>query len=86
MRNLSGTRSDGPIIGPYPQIDKESVRKALVKMKKGKASWTFGVVSEMLLDSGYVGIERMTHLFNKIISENKVQENWDTRKLGKLSL
>ena len=32
----------------------------------------------MLLASGDVGIERMTKLFNKIIPETKVPEDWDT--------
>ena len=29
---------DNTIIGPHPQVNEESVRKALHKMKKGKAS------------------------------------------------
>ena len=36
-----------PIVGPQPQIDKMTVKKALSKTKKGKASGTSGVVSEM---------------------------------------
>ena len=67
-----------PIIGPHPQIDEESVRKAFHKMKKVKASRTFGTVLEILLTSGDVGIELITNLFNKIIAENKVPEDWDT--------
>ena len=43
---------NNPIIGSHPQIDTESVRKALNKMKKGKLSRLSGVVSEMLLASG----------------------------------
>ena len=43
---------NNPIIGSYPQIDTEFVRKALNKMKKGKLSRLSGVVSEMLLASG----------------------------------
>ena len=69
---------NNPIIGPHPQIDEESVRKALHKMKKGKASGTSGGVSKMLLASGDVGIERMASLFNKIILENKAPEDCDT--------
>ena len=65
------------IIGPHPQIDEESVRKALHKIKKGKASGTFGILSEMLLASGDVGIEWIKNLLNKIIAENKVLEDWD---------
>ena len=47
-------------IEPHPQIDEESVRNALHKMKKSKASGTSGIVSEILLASGDVGIEQMT--------------------------
>ena len=65
---------NNPIIGPHPQIDEESVREALHKMKKGKASGTSGGVSKMLLASGDVGIERMASLFNKIILENLHQK------------
>ena len=67
-----------PIIGPHLQIDEESVRKALHKMKKDKASTTSGIVSGMLLASGDVGIEQMTNHFNKITSEYKPPEDWDT--------
>ena len=63
---------NNPIIGSHPQTDTESVRKALNKMKKGKLSRLSGVVSEMLLASGDVGIVQMTNLFNKIIAKNEV--------------
>ena len=52
-----------PVIGPCPEIDKESVRTALSKMKNGKASGTSGVVAEMLLAADDKGIERLTNLF-----------------------
>ena len=56
----------------------ESVRKALCKMKKGKASGTSGVVSEMLLASGALGIVQMTNLFNQILRENQIPGDWNT--------
>ena len=40
-------------------------------MKKGRASGTSGVVSEILLASGDLGIEQMTNLFYKTTAENK---------------
>ena len=73
-----GLEVDEPIIGPRPQIDKESVRTALNKMKKGKASGTSGVVTEMLLASGEAGIERMTNLFNRIVDEKEIPAEWNT--------
>ena len=39
-----GFEVDEPIIGPQPQIDKESVGTALNKIKKGKASGTSRIV------------------------------------------
>lgn len=36
-----------PSVGPQPQIDKESVKKALNKMKKAKASGTSGVYQKL---------------------------------------
>ena len=62
---------DEPIIGPRPQIEKESGRTALNKMKKGKASG-------MLLTSGEAGIERMTNLFNQIVDEKELPAEWNT--------
>ena len=55
---------EDPVIEPHPQIDKESVKYALTKIKKGKASGTSGVAIEMLLGSGDAGFKRMTSLFN----------------------
>ena len=51
-------------------------------MKKGKASRISGVVLEMLLVSGKVATEWMTNLFNKIIAESKVPEDWDMSIIG----
>ena len=69
---------DDPILGPPPEIDAQSVRDALAKMKKGKASGTSGVVAEMLLASGEPGIQRLTQLFNKILVDNEIPEDWNT--------
>ena len=43
-------------------------------IKKGKASGTSGVVSEMLLASGDVNIEQMTNLFMKLLQRTKYQK------------
>ena len=67
-----------PIIGPEPQFNSEMVRKALSKMKSGKAAGTSGVVAEMLHASGELGIERLTCLFNSIIKEGRIPDDWNT--------
>ena len=68
-----------PVIGPQPQIDTESVKSALTKMKKGKASETSGVVTEMLLALGDTGLKKMTSLFNCIFKEKRIPSEWDTK-------
>ena len=65
------------VTGPHPQIDKEGLKSALTKMKKGKALGTPGVVMELLLASCDAGLERMTSLFNCILKEKKIPSMWD---------
>ena len=67
-----------PTIGPPPEIATEDVKAALFKMKNGKASGTSGVLAEMLLASGEPGIVRLTKIFNRIIIENRVPNEWNT--------
>ena len=69
---------DDPTIGPCPEITTKEVKDALLKMKRGKATGTSGVAAEMLLASGDLGIERLTKLFNKILADNKIPEDWNT--------
>ena len=66
-----------PKIGPNPLISTQDVQNALKKMKKGKASGMSGVVTEMLLASGDVGIARMTELFNLVITEKVIPDDWN---------
>ena len=47
-------------------------------MKCGKAAGSFGVVAEMLQGFGEVGISHMTDLFNGILDEYKISEDWNT--------
>ena len=68
---------EDPVVGLQPQIDKESVKSALTKMKKDKASGTSGVVTKMLLASGDADLERMTNLFNCILKEKRIPSEWD---------
>ena len=80
--NKKNVSVKNPIVEPHLQTDEESVRKALRKMKKGKAFRTSGVVSEMLLASGKVGTVGIANLFNKIIAENNVPEDCDTNLIA----
>ena len=62
--------------GPSECISEEEVRLAVAAMKCGKAAGPSGVVSEMLKASGDKGISCMTNLFNKVIAEGRIPEDW----------
>ena len=66
-----------PKVGPAPWIDKEDVRTALKKMKEGNAAGVSGIVAEMLKASGEAGLELFTELFNNIVKEDKVPNDWE---------
>ena len=68
---------DSPVEGPAPWISKPVVIKALARMKDGKAAGSSGVVAEMLKASGESGFSTITQLFNSIIYESKIPEDWD---------
>ena len=48
------------------------MKKALKKMKKGKAAGSTGVVSEMMKAAGDLGIEWLTDLCNAIVCEGNI--------------
>lgn len=58
-------------------ITKVEVIEALKKMKTGKAAGFSNVVTEMLRAAGVWGIEKMTELFNMIIRNKQIPEDWE---------
>ena len=76
--NEESLASNDPTIEPRPKIEVDTVRRVLGRMKCGKAAGSSGVVAEMLQASGEVGISRMTDLFNGILDEYKIPEDWNT--------
>ena len=60
-----------PVEGPPTPVTKDLIRKALRKMKCGKAAGPFGIIAEMLKASGEVGIELLTEL-NEVVFCNGV--------------
>ena len=62
-----------PTIGQRPKIEVDTVRRVWAK-----TAGSSGVVAEMLQASIEVGISRMTDLFNGILDEYKIPENWNT--------
>ena len=58
------------------RISEEEVEKALKRMKEVKAAGTSGVVAEMLRAAGKVGVEWLTELFNIILTEGHIPNDW----------
>merc|ERR1711942_151675 len=55
-----------PVAGPPPGVSKELVRKALSRMKSGKAAGHSGVLAEMLKAAGEEGIELTRDLVEEV--------------------
>src|SRR5206468_3840554 len=69
------TRADA-ICGPSECITPEEVKVAMKKMKPGKAAGPSGVVAEMLIAGGEDSVSWLTILFNRIICEGKIPDDW----------
>ena len=75
--NKESLAINNPTIEPRPKIKVDTVRRVLGRMKCGKAAGSSGVVAAMLQASGEVGIGRMTGLFDGILDEYKIPEDWN---------
>ena len=62
--------------GPSERITQEEVKDAIGAMKMGKATGPSGVVSEMLKAAGEDGVKWMTGLFNQVVSDGKIPDEW----------
>jgi len=61
---------------PCERITTEEFKVAMKEMKLGKAAGPSGVVTEMLKSAGEDGLRWMTDLFNQIVSEGKIPDDW----------
>ena len=75
--NKESLALNDPTMGPRPKIEVDTVRRVLGRMKYGKASGSSVVVAEILQAFGEAGISRMTDLFNGILDEYKIPEDWN---------
>ena len=66
------------VAGPAIRIEKEMVKEAVAKMKKGKAAGPSGIVAEMLQAAGDKGIEIVTNLANRIVQEGVIPKEWES--------
>ena len=65
-----------PVEGPPPPLTKDLIRKALRKMKCGKAAGTSGIIAEMLKAAGEVGIELLTELTEVVFCNGVIPMDW----------
>ena len=62
--------------GPPPSVRKDLIRKALRKMKCGKAAGPSGIIAEMLKAAGRVGIELLTELTEVVFCNGVIPMDW----------
>ena len=62
--------------GPPPPVMKDLIRKALRKMKCGKAAGPSGIIAEMLKAIGEVGIELLTELTEVVFCNGVIPTDW----------
>src|SRR4029077_17641644 len=72
----SGLAEADAVCGPSENISKAEVRAAVAATKVGKAAGPSGVVSELLKASGDNGITWITNLFNKLLADGKIPDDW----------
>ena len=65
-----------PVEGPPPLVMKDLIRKALRKMKCGKAAGPSGIIVEMLKAAGEVGIELLTELTEVVFCNGVIPTDW----------
>ena len=65
--------------GPPPPITVDLIRKALGKMKGGKAAGPSGIIAEMLKAAGEEGIELLRRLTLAVFSSGEVPKDWEER-------
>ena len=62
--------------GPAEIITHSKVKSAITRAKSCKAAGPSGVVAEMLVVSGDVGVYLATNLCNLIVQEGKIPNDW----------
>ena len=68
---------EGPLEGPPIPIPIDLVKKAISKMKSGKAAGLSGIVVEMIKAAGDTGATMIRDLATAIICDGKVPTDWE---------
>lgn len=66
-----------PVEGPSPRVTVELIRKALSKMKCGKAAGPSGVIAEMLKAAGEECIELLLELAVHVFRDGIIPKDWE---------
>ena len=66
-----------PVAGPPPSVSAVLIRKALRKMKIGKAAGPSGIIAEMLKASGEEGVELATQLAEAVFGSSEIPKDWE---------
>ena len=66
-----------PLEGPPIPITTDMVKKAISKMKSGKAAGPSGIVVEMIRSAGDVGVNMIRDLATAIIRDGRVPTDWE---------
>ena len=62
--------------GPVEDISEEEIKRALKKMKKGKAPGPSGMTSDILKEVGEIGTEELAKVFRNIQEREEMPEEW----------
>lgn len=66
-----------PTEGPRPSVSSEQIRKALTKIKCGKAAGPSGITAEMFEAAGEEGVEMMRELVEAVFKSGVIPAEWE---------
>ena len=66
-----------PVEGPPPPVTAALIRKAISKMKCGKAAGPTGIIAEMLKAAGEEGVEVARELVETVICNGTTPKDWE---------
>ena len=72
--------NESPLEGPPIPITIDMVKKAISKMKWGRAAGPSGIVEEMIKSAGETDATMIRDLATAIISDGKVPTDWEQSK------
>ncbi|XP_065318908.1 uncharacterized protein LOC135926902 [Gordionus sp. m RMFG-2023] len=75
-KQMAKKRHCAKVEGPGCKFGKDEKKRAVKKMKKGKASGLTMVVLEIFKGSKDLGIEWLMNLANQIVTEGTIPEDW----------